>query len=82
MSVGLWLIRPEWFLPRFGDFSFFTRLVCGLGLILALFPPSDLFVERREVRKKLPPVRQVADKGSPEGRVLQAITSRPLQWRN
>ena len=77
MRVGLGLIRPGWFLPRFGNFSFFTRLVYSLGLILALFPPSDLFVEWREVRKKLPPVRQVAEEGLREGRVLQAISSRP-----
>ena len=45
VRVGLRLIRLGWFLPRFGNFAFFTRLVCGLGLILALFPPSDMFVE-------------------------------------
>ena len=41
--------------------------MCGLGLIFALFPPSDLFVEWREVRKKLPLVRQVVDEGPREG---------------
>ena len=48
VRVGLGLIRPGWFLPRFGDFVlffFFFCLVYGLGLILTLFPPSDMFVE-------------------------------------
>ena len=80
MRVALRLIRPGWFMPSFGDFalsSFFFCLVYDLGLILALSPSSNLFVERREVRKKLPPVRLSADEGPCEGRVLQAISSRP-----
>ena len=77
VRVGLEPIRPGWFSPKFGDVSFFTCLVYGLGLILILSPPSDLLVEWREVRKKIPLVRQVANKGLPEGRVLQAASSHP-----
>ena len=45
VRVGLEPIKPERFSPRFGGFVFLIRLICGLGLILVLPPPSDLFVE-------------------------------------
>ena len=70
MRVGAKPIKPGWFPPFFDGFEFLTRLICGMGLILVLSPPSDLLVDRREVRKKLPLVRRIVNGGLPIERVL------------
>ena len=49
--------------------------------IHSLSPPFGLLVEWREVRKKLPPVRRVANEDLPEGRLLQASSSLTMELR-
>ena len=77
VRVGPELIKLGRFSPWFDGFEFLTYLICGLGLILVFSPPSNLLVEWREVRKKLPPVRRVANEGLPMERVQQAESSHP-----